>query len=107
MSEQPKPPKEPVGGNFKQLASSLGIAPSCCDCKKLMKQMDRLGAKGCREHRERLIERLRANAKTVPWLQKLLAVAPAIWNGLSFKVNPLDPIPGLFDEAVRRTETQG
>lgn len=31
----------------------------------------------------------------------------AAMTGLAFKVNPLDPIPGLFEEAIRRAEVKG
>jgi hypothetical protein len=98
---------EPVGTNLKKLIDSLGVEGSPgCNCESLRLEMDRLGIAGCLRERARLIAALRESAESVSWLSKLKAAGPAVWSGLVFKVNPADPIPGLFDEAVRMANDQ-
>ena len=101
------PPLNPAGpgSEFKALANSLGIANAKgCDCEAIRREMDQLGVDGCRRDRDRLIASIRENAAKVSWLQKAMAVVPALLTGIAFVVDPLDPVPGLFDEAVRLAE---
>lgn len=96
-----------VGTMLKSLIGTLDIPEQPgCNCDELRERMDDLGVEGCRKQRETLIATLRHNAAHIQWLAKATAIGPAITSGLAFKVNPLDPIPGLFDEAVRLTELQ-
>lgn len=105
---RPNPkPKELVGNAFETVVRSIGINKlGGCGCGSAKGEMNRLGIAGCRRERDRLIDRLRENARRVGWMQKLIAVPLSVWTGLAFKVNPLDPLPGMFDEAVRITETE-
>lgn len=96
-----------VGTNLKSLIDSLRIEqPDGCDCEGMREQMDEMGLEWCRRHRAEIIEAVRQNAKEVRWLSKIAAAGPALWSGLAFNVNPLDPVPGLVDEAIRITEAQ-
>ncbi len=90
------------GTEFRKLIEALKIqAPLGCSCAVLESRMNGLGVHGCLHNREQLLDDIKKNAAKVSWLAKLLAVGPALISGLAFKVDPLDPIPGLFDEAVR------
>ena len=67
-----------------------------------MEWMDTLGVEGCKRDRELLIERIKENAKEYGIWDQL--TAGVNWLAHPFPVNPLDPVPGLFDEAIRRAE---
>lgn len=95
------------GTKLKMLLLSLKIrAKGHCDCESIMRDMDRLGVDGCKRDRKLLIERLRENAKEYGIGDWMVAAMGAVGHGLAFSINPLDPIPSLFDEAVRRAESK-
>ena len=103
------PPEHGAGSEFAALVAELGITmPDNCTCKALKNQMDMQGPPWCRENKDKLVEQIKANAGKWGWTEKLSNLATASWKsittGLALKINPLDPIPGLFDEAVRRAE---
>lgn len=106
---EPLPPR-PAGGpgtELKALLASLGLTPpGGCGCDDLAARMDAWGVAGCRERREDILARLRANAAKVGWLAKLKAGALAVAVGLAFRLDPRDPYPGLLDEAIRRAEAK-
>lgn len=96
-----RPIMEPVGTILKNLIESLHIPEQeGCACPQIQAAMDTLGIEGCLRERDSLISALRENAGGVSLWSKLKAITPAIVGGLTFKVNPLDPAPGLFDEAI-------
>jgi hypothetical protein len=67
--------------------------------------MDAWGVAGCRgEHYQEIVDRFRAYASKYGWATKLKAAALAVKTGLAFRLNPLDPAPGIVDEAIRRAE---
>lgn len=96
-------PEEGLGTELKILLSSLKI-PACAACVERAAEMNRLGIQGCRDQRDRLIAAIRQEAGERPWGETLRAGALALLTGLAFKLDPFDPIPGLFDEALRRAE---
>jgi len=103
------PPGRGPGTEFKKMAKELEITmPNNCTCNALMVQMDVWGVAGCRDNREKIIEQIKANADKWGWTQKLANYAKAgfnaVWSGLVFKLNPLDPIPGMVDVAIDRAE---
>lgn len=99
------PPPQRPGLELKQLFESLGVTlPNCFSCGQAGKRMDQLGVEGCRRERDALIADIKSRAKDVPMTTWLTAAANAVTTGLIFAINPLDPIPGLFDEALRRAE---
>jgi hypothetical protein len=90
---------------LKTLLARLGIKPSNnCDCNAKADQMDRWGVAGCRDHRNEIIGWLRDGQDRWGWRDKMKAAAKAAGIGLIFKLNPLDPYPGLIDEAIKRAE---
>lgn len=93
------------GAEFAGLISQLGLqSVASCSCASLQREMDRLGVDGCRRERSRLIKSLKENYVKYTAADKMWASYNAVITGLAFKLNPLDPIPSLFDEAVRRAE---
>lgn len=106
-SQEQKSPAAGVGTEFMLLLQSLGVKPTPnCPCTKVRKKMDRLGIAGCIENRDELIAKLKKNAQGFGIAVKLKAGWFATLSGLAFSLNPLDPIPGLFDEAVRRAQAK-
>lgn len=100
----PQPPKSLPGTHLKAVLDALGLkAAGCGACKAMQAKMNAWGAAGCRERRAEIEDWLRAQAAGVGWAKKLKAGAKAISAGLL--LNPLDPAPGLLDEALRRAES--
>lgn len=109
----PMPPAPPVvpssqggiGTSLKELIAELGMADfgGCGGgCNSLAMQMDAWGIEGCREHREEILAQLRQHKAHMTWKQTLQAGKNAVLAGLI--LNPLDPAPGLLDEAIQRYE---
>lgn len=94
------------GAELKDLLTSLGIRPGDCECLRRMNLMDKWGVTRCKAHREKIIEWLRKEQKKRSWGETLKAASLAVTSGLAFKLNPLDPAPGLLDEAIRRAEAK-
>lgn len=93
------------GTELKLILLSLRIrAKKVCNCEETLAWMDRLGVEGCKRDRHLLIPRLRENASQFGVSDWMIAGLSACANGLILSLNPLDPIPGLFDEAIRRSE---
>ena len=85
------------------LLHELGVDPQqSCNCAELAEVMDDLGVEGCRKVRGQLIAKIKRNARRYGWKDFAKAAFRAIKLGLAFKINPLDPVPDLFDEAMRR-----
>jgi len=101
-------PEQGVGSEFKEIVAGLGFQPSPgCGCNSLMQQMNRAGVAGCRKSFFTFVGQLKDNGSGYGWGSMLQAAFWAAMTGLAFKVNPLDPIPGLFEEAIRRAEVKG
>lgn len=108
--EIPQPPKEIVpaegpGTELKAIIASLGVTPtSTCGCESLANEMNMLGVDGCRRERERLVSALREKREAFGLEDTVKAAALAFANGLAWRINWKDPLPDLFDVAVRRAE---
>jgi hypothetical protein len=96
---------------LKRILDSLGIqAPENCGCRATMRAMDDLGVEGCRDQFDLIVAKIRENAEKWGWgklsgLAKLPAAGlKAILSGLAFRVNPLDPIPGVVEQAILAAE---
>lgn len=89
------------GSGLTILFAAVGIL-GCCDCRDKAKLMNEWGDDGCRARREEIIGWLRA--KVVSREDWLCAAALAFKSGLAFRLNWLDPLPSLVDEAIRRSE---
>jgi hypothetical protein len=95
------------GTHLKSLLAQLGVRPSSeCECNRRAEQMDGWGVAGCRRESERdeILGWLRKEAAKRSWTEKLTAAANAVMTGLAFRLDPMDPAPGLLDEAIRRAE---
>lgn len=100
--ELPPAPADGPGTELEGLIDSLGLKKKegCRNCRKLADAMNRWGVAGCLEHREAILSQLRKAQQKLGWLEAMRAGANAVRAGLV--LNPLDPAPGLFDEAIRR-----
>lgn len=108
----PPRPKHPRGGPGTEatlLLHSLGISPlGGCDCEGFARKMDAWGVAGCRgEHYQEIVDRFRTYATKYDWATKAKAAMLAVKTGLAWKLNPIDPAPGIVDEAIRRVEANG
>lgn len=93
------------GSELKKMLASLGVNPGpSCDCNAKAKQMDAWGVEGCKQNRETIIGWMRDGQGRWGWRDKVHAAAAAVTSGLAFKLNPLDPFPGIIDEAIKRAE---
>ncbi len=111
--EQDKPEQKIItwphgpGSQLKGVLARLGIAPKvACDCNAKARRMDELGVAGCREHFDEVVGWLRAGQDRWGWRDKLKAATNAVTTGIAFKLNPLDPFPGLVEEAIRLAEDE-
>ena len=95
------------GCQAKRILDSLHIPPLAgCDCAGYARRMDEWGVDGCREHFAEIVERFRSYASKYDWGTKLRAAALAVKTGLAIRLNPLDPAPGIVQEAIRRAEEE-
>lgn len=93
------------------ILGSLTVKPDKCEneCAKMARQMDEWGPGGCREHREEILQHLRAAYSKTDWptvFAAALAGSTHLW--LVRRINPLHPIESglsaLLDEAILRAE---
>lgn len=90
------------GRELKLMLNSLGITPgTTCDCNERMTAMNDWGVDGCLQNRDTIIEWLKSGQVRWGWRDKMQAAAMAVVTGLAFKLNPIDPFPGLVDECIR------
>lgn len=127
MSHDGNAPHGP-GTELKAMLAEIGINPSSnCSCNANARRMDELGVDGCREHFNEFVQVVRENAERWGWqkptsnraehfagsqdkqmtLAEKLAVGwRSVMSGVAFKVNWLDPYPGLIEEAIRRADAK-
>lgn len=108
QSEGPQPAgqKPGPGTHLKGIFRELGFE-ACPICQGRAAQMDNWGAAGCREHFEEIVGWLRETAGRLGWAERFALVGRATASGWLLKVNWLDPIPSLVEEAIRRAERGG
>jgi hypothetical protein len=93
------------GFELHQIFGSLGVEMQAgCSCRKRIKQMNAWGAAGCREHFQEIVDGLKKDQDKYSWGTKFRAAMGTVKTGLVFRINPLDPLPSLVEEAIRRTE---
>jgi hypothetical protein len=86
---------------LKKLIAELGLSVvRGCGRNALASKMNGWGVEGCRERREEILTALRKNKAHLTWVGTLRAGVKSVAAGLV--LNPLDPAPGLLDEATRR-----
>jgi hypothetical protein len=99
----PAPLPPGPGTELKKIFESLGVKPNGCGaCMATLHLMNDLGSTGCRERRDELIKDIKSRGPSYSLKMKIRAAGMAIFSGLAFSINPLDPIGSLFDEAIRR-----
>lgn len=119
-------PRNGPGTELKAILSAFGINPSpSCDCHQKARAMDELGIEGCKARRDEVVGWLREGWQRWGWRGPLESVAresaetPGILARvgsalrgmrealrLSWRLNPLDPLGSLVDEAIRRAEAK-
>jgi len=98
------------GSELTALIKKLGyVSKPNCACKRHARMMDELGVEGCRRDRAVVIQWI--NDARAEWgITGLFGMAAPAWHaftsGLAFRLNPLDPVPSLVDEAIRRAEAK-
>ncbi len=93
------------GTELSNLLSEFGIKPRTgCSCNLLIDTMNSLGPEGCKQNKEKLLTLMRENQDKYGWGTYLRAGFNAVRTGWVFKLNPMDPLPQLFDEAIKRAE---
>lgn len=98
-------PADGPGSELERLIVEHRLTRAGCDnCQGLKLQMNRWGLSGCRGRREQILARLRKAYRELTPAEAAGAALAALWSGLAFKLNPLDPAPGLLDEALKRWE---
>lgn len=93
------------GTELKSMLREMGIAPKGCGCDDRARQMDSWGVAGCRANLPTILNWLQEQQEKQGWLTILSAAAKAMVAGIAF--NPLDPLPGIVQEAIRRAEEKG
>lgn len=94
-----------VGDHMKDVTAELKLTMKHgCGCKPLAAEMNRLGPDGCRLNRDKLVEKLKVNAKRYSWGDVMQAAVAAVLTGLAWKINPADVYGSLLDESIRRAE---
>lgn len=101
-------PLDGPGTELKILIEKLTLtATTCASCLLFAEQMNLWGVAGCREHRAEIVEHLREALKHVSYAERAKAAIRAVQIGLVFKLNPMDPFPGLVDEAITAANHRG
>jgi hypothetical protein len=91
------------GTELKNILAEIGLSQSeGCPCKSREKKMNRWGLEKCKEKRGEIEQWLREDSTKVGWGTKMKASLRAVATGIAFKVNPIDPAPGLLDLALSR-----
>lgn len=99
----PWPPGFGPGTELKAILRDVGITNQPgCDCNQKAEVMDRWGVSGCKDNYAQIVKWMREGAERWGWKGVFIAGAKSVLNGLAFRVNPLDPYPGLVQEAIRR-----
>lgn len=92
------------GSHLKLLLSNVGLVDDGkCGCKELSELMDMWGPKGCQENRTFILDKLKENAKSLGWYEKLRVGALFIQEPW-FKIT--DRFGSLVDESIRRSEKE-
>lgn len=112
LSVYSRDPAEPEidhgpGTELSRMLRKYEINPAAgCDCKAKARKMDEWGVEGCRKNMETIVGWMREGVGRWGWADRLKAAAAAVMDGTAFKLNPLDPFPGLIEEAIRRAEAK-
>lgn len=73
----------------------------------MIRRMNHWGVSGCRANRAKIVAHLRSAYKAASYVELAKAAGKAVTTGLAFRINPLDPIGSIIDEAIRLAEAAG
>jgi len=96
---------EGVGTELEKLFGNIKFA-SCGDCKRLRDQMNNWGPEGCKERRDKILARLKANANKRKVLKALFSKTGAklfldqAINNCELRQAGIDPPTGVFSNVV-------
>lgn len=102
----PAAPDHGPGTELVAMLASVGIEPDSCKCKARARAMNAWGVEGCNRKRAEIVAWLTAEREARGWREKLKAAGWAVLTGLVVRVNPLDQLGSLVDEAIRRAEAK-
>jgi hypothetical protein len=101
------PSKRLVGTKLAKIVDTLGLSlPDCFTCTGVGQEMDRIGIDACKRRKAEFVAGIKERAKHISGKQWRMAVRKAVTSGLVWKISWRDPIPGVFDEAVRQAEAE-
>ena len=91
------------GTELFKLLQSIGIQKNpTCDCNAQIIKMDAWGVAGCKANQRQLADFIETNAANWGWDAFLQAAFKSVWNGLAFKINPLDRFHSLVGLAIEK-----
>lgn len=93
------------GVQLKFIFQELGFE-ACGICGEWICKMEQWGPDGCREHASEIIARLREAADKLSWGERFKLLGRTVSTGWVVKVNWLDPLPSLLNEAIQRAERE-
>lgn len=97
-----------VGTEFFKLGSEFGIPiRNSCNCKAMIVMMNSKGVKWCKQNRPSIIKSMEENARVYNWTDYVRAGAVVAFNmrfDIILSVDPIHPIPGMLEVAIRNAE---
>lgn len=101
------PPGKGPGTELKHIMASIGVNPTpTCGCNSKAMQMDMWGVDECEKQFDTIVEWLRKGAPNWGWAERMRIAANAGLTGLAFKVNWVDPFPGIVRLAIDRARAR-
>jgi hypothetical protein len=114
------------GTELKAILTSVGINPGPnCSCRGRMITMDEWGVEGCEQNFDTIVGWLVEGASSWGWdsfitkkaeegqphqlslTEKMQIGWRSLTTGIAFKVNPMNPYPGIVSEAIHREKSKG
>lgn len=95
------------GFELEEMLKQLGVEPGRRSFRRLIRQMNWLDSAGCRQRAAWIISELRTSAARWGMSKVFGDTTTPAWirlrSKLLFRIDPMDPIPGLVEEAIQRS----
>jgi hypothetical protein len=106
--ERPPKPccKGGPGYELQALLKAHSVKGCGLSCDGWAAKMNAWGVEGCREHRQEIVDRLRAKRAEAGLLANVAAMGMSVVTGVAFEIDLADPCGWLVDEAIRRAEAK-